>query len=160
MFLLLLNGVLCMLGIVVIGVLVLDNVGNSFIVLMMCGGFGNYVVELLEMVFEEFVVNCVFLILFVVKGMFFDCVYVINFRFDNIFGILFKFDVEGDDFGIYNVEYLIIENSIFLNLCSLVVLIYCGGCDESIFGLYVFIFGFIFVNVGFGDVLFVILYGV
>ncbi|MEC7291813.1 MAG: hypothetical protein VXW22_17180 [Pseudomonadota bacterium] len=148
-----------MSGIAVTGASAPDNVGNSFIASTTRGGPGNHVVELSEMVFEEFVVNRAFSILSAAKGTFFDRVHVTNSRFDNISGIPFKFDAEGDDFGIYNVEYLIIENSAFSNLRSSVASIYRGGRDESTFGPHAFISGSTFANVGSGDAPLAILHG-
>lgn len=159
LFLLSSNGALRMSGIAVTGASAPDNVGNSFIASTTRGGPGNHVVELSEMVFEEFVVNRAFSILSAAKGTFFDRVHVTNSRFDNISGIPFKFDAEGDDFGIYNVEYLIIENSAFSNLRSSVASIYRGGRDESTFGPHAFISGSTFANVGSGDAPLAILHG-
>jgi poly(beta-D-mannuronate) lyase len=151
LFLLSSNGALRMSGVTVTGASAPDNVGNSFIASTTRGGPGNHIVELSDMTFESFVINRAFSILTAAKGTFFDKVEVKNSTFDNISGIPFKFDAETDDFGIYNVEYLIIEDSAFSNVRASVASIYRGGRDESTFGPHAFISGSSFSNIGDGS---------
>ena len=49
-------------------------------------------------------------------------------------GAILKLDTENDDYGIYNAEYLTIENSSFKDVEGAVVDYYRGGRDESTFG--------------------------
>lgn len=72
LFLLSSNGGLRLSGLNVTGASAPDNVGNSFIASTARGGPGNHVVELSEMVFEDFVINRAFSILTAAKGTFFD----------------------------------------------------------------------------------------
>ena len=148
LFLLSSNGGLRLSGLNVTGAAAPDNVGNSFIASSTRGGAGNHVVELSEMVFEDFVINRAFSIVTAAKGTFFDRVEVTNSVFKNISGVPFKFDAETDDFGIYNVEYLVIKDSAFSDLRSSVASIYRGGRDESTFGPHGWISGSSFSNVG------------
>ena len=159
LFLLSSNGALRMSGITATGRLAPDNVGNSFIASTTRGGPGNHVVELSEMVFEDFVINRAFSIVTAAKGTFFDRVEVTNSAFSNISGIPFKFDAETDDFGIYNVEYLIFKNSAFADLRGSVASIYRGGRDESTFGPHAFISGSAFANIGSGEAPLAVLHG-
>ncbi len=159
LFLLSSNGALHLSGIKATGSGAPDNVGNSFIASTTRGGPGNHVVELSEMVFEDFVINRAFSIVSAAKGTFFDRVEVTNSAFKNISGIPFKFDGETDDFGIYNVEYLIIKDSAFADLRGPVASIYRGGRDESTFGPHAFITGSAFSNVGGGEAPLAILHG-
>lgn len=159
LFLLSSDGALRMSGIKATGSAAPDNVGNSFIASTTRGGPGNHVVELSEMVFEDFVINRAFSIVSAAKGTFFDRVEVTNSAFKNISGIPFKFDGETDDFGIYNVEYLIIKDSTFADLRGPVASIYRGGRDESTFGPHAFITGSAFSNVGGGEAPLAILHG-
>ena len=142
------NGALRLSGMSVTGASAPDNVGNSFITSTTRGGPGNHVVELSEMTFQDFVINRAFSIVTAAKGTFFDRVEVRNSSFDAVSGVPFKFDAETDDFGIYNVEYLIIEDSTFSNIRSSVASVYRGGRDESTFGPHAFIKGSTFENIG------------
>lgn len=148
LFMLSSNGGLRLSGLTVTGASAPDNVGNSFIASSTRGGAGNHVVELSDMVFEDFVINRAFSIVTAAKGTFFDRVEVTNSVFKNISGVPFKFDAETDDFGIYNVEYLIIKNSEFSDLRGAVASIYRGGRDESTFGPHGWISGSSFTNIG------------
>ncbi|MEO1661259.1 MAG: chondroitinase-B domain-containing protein [Pseudomonadota bacterium] len=159
LFILSLDGALRMSGINATGRSAPDNVGNSFIASSTRAGPGNHVVELSDMVFEDFVINRAFSIVTAAKGTFFDRVEVTNSAFKNISGIPFKFDGEADDFGIYNVEYLIIKDSTFADLRGSVASIYRGGRDESTFGPHAFISGSTFSNVGSGEAPLAVLHG-
>ncbi len=153
------DGALRLSGLSVTGASAPDNVGNSFITSTTRGGPGNHVVELIDMTFEDFVINRAFSIVTAAKGTFFDRVEVRNSRFDNVSGVPFKFDAETDDFGIYNVEYLIIEDSSFSNVRGSVASIYRGGRDESTFGPHAFISGSSFNNIGGGAAPLAVLHG-
>jgi len=159
LFLLSSTGGLKMSGINVTGASAPDNVGNSFIASTTRGGSGNHVVELTDMVFDNFVINRGFSILTAAKGTFFDRVEVKNSSFSNVSGIAFKFDAETDDYGIYNVEYLIIEDSTFSNVRGSVASIYRGGRDESTFGPHAFISGSTFSEIGSGTAPLAVLHG-
>ncbi|MEM7458518.1 MAG: polysaccharide lyase 6 family protein [Pseudomonadota bacterium] len=159
LFMLSSNGGLRLSGLNVTGASAPDNVGNSFIASSTRGGAGNHVVELSDMVFEDFVINRAFSIVTAAKGTFFDRVEVTNSVFKNISGVPFKFDVETDDFGIYNVEYLIIEDSEFSDLRGAVASIYRGGRDESTFGPHGWISGSSFSNIGGEDTPLALLHG-
>jgi len=159
LFMLSSNGGLKLSGMTVTGASAPDNVGNSFITSSTRGGAGNHVVEMSDMVFEDFVINRAFSIVTAAKGTFFDRVEVTDSVFRNISGVPFKFDAETDDFGIYNVEYLIIKNSEFSDLRSNVASIYRGGRDESTFGPHGWISGSSFTNIGGEDTPLAVLHG-
>jgi len=138
-------------GLKVTGASAPDSVGNSFIASTTRGGPGNHVVELSDMQFEDFAINRGFSILTAAKGTFFDRVEVRSSSFRNISGIPFKFDAETDDYGIYNVEYLILSDSTFVDVRGPVASIYRGGRDESTFGPHAFFDGSTFRNIGAGE---------
>lgn len=151
LFLLSSNGGLRLSGLNVSGAAAPDNVGNSFIASTTRGGAGNHIVEMSGMSFDSFLINRAFSIVTAAKGTFFDRVEVSNSSFNDVSGVPFKFDAETDDFGIYNVEYLIIKDSTFSNIRGSVASVYRGGRDESTFGPHAFISGSSFANVGSGD---------
>lgn len=160
LFLLSSNGALKMHGLNVTGAHAPDSVGNSFIASTARGGTGNHVVELSDMAFSDFVINRAFSIVTAGKGTFFDLVSVTGSSFSNVSGITFKFDSETDDYGIYNVEYLIIEDSTFADVRGSVASIYRGGRDESTFGPHAFVTGSQFERVGAGSAPLLALHGV
>ncbi|WP_428848318.1 polysaccharide lyase 6 family protein [Shewanella olleyana] len=59
---------------------------------------------------------------------------IINNRFSMITGDLFRLNKETDDRGIYNAEYLTINNNQFNDIDGALVKLYRGGTDESTFG--------------------------
>lgn len=73
-----------------------------------------------------------------------------NSRFSNITGDILRLDKEQDDLGIYNLEYLTIENSHFEDIQGAIAKIYRGGTDESTFGPHVFVNNSHFKNIGKG----------
>ena len=150
LFLLSSTGGLRMNGIHVSGARAPDAVGNSFIASTARGGTGNHVVELADMTFSDFMVNRGFSVLSAAKGTFFDRVEVTGSRFNDISGVPFKFDAETDDYGIYNVEYLVIEDSAFESVRGAVASNYRRGRDESTVGPHAFDTGNTF-NRGGGD---------
>ena len=81
-------------------------------------------------------------------------------RFENISGTALKLDQETDDYGIYNAEFLTIENSQFRNIGGPVASVYRGGTDESTFGPHVLVSASTFENIGKGEVPLMRLHGV
>lgn len=148
LFLLSGNGALRLSGLTVTGANAPDASGNSFIATTALGGGGNHVVELSDMDFVDFDVNRGFSVVEAAKGTFYDRVAVRNSRFSDISGTVFKFDAETDDFGIYSVEYLTIDDSQFTNIGGPVASVYRGGRDESTFGPHVWVTGSAFDGVG------------
>jgi poly(beta-D-mannuronate) lyase len=54
--------------------------------------------------------------------------------FKNVSGDIFRLHKETDDLGIFNADYLIMDNNIFENIAGAIVDLYRGGRDESTFG--------------------------
>ena len=59
-----------------------------------------------------------------------------------------KLDTETDDYGIYNAEYVVIEDSRFERIGGSVAAVYRGGRDESTFGPHLWVRGSSFEDVG------------
>ncbi|MEO1662751.1 MAG: chondroitinase-B domain-containing protein [Pseudomonadota bacterium] len=160
LFLLSSTGGLRMSGIHVSGARAPKASGNSFIASSARGGTGNHVVELADLSFADFMNSPDFSIVSAAKGTFFDRVEIRSSRFKGISGIPFKFDTETDDRGVYNIEYLIIEDSQFEDIGEPVASVYRGGRDESTFGPHVFLTSSKFKNTGQNGAPLAILYGV
>lgn len=65
----------------------------------------------------------------------------------DVSGAVIKLDAETDDYGIYNAEYLVIEDSTFERIGDPAATVYRGGRDESTFGPHVWVRGSSFDNV-------------
>ena len=139
LFLLSGGGDLRMYGITVSGEASPDSSGNSFISTTAMGESSNHTVELTDMAFVDFDVNRGFSVVAAAKGTFYDRISVLRSRFSDVSGVVVKLDAETDDYGIYNAEYLTIENSSFNRIGGPVVAVYRGGRDESTFGPHVWV---------------------
>jgi poly(beta-D-mannuronate) lyase len=137
-----------------------DASGNSFIASTTMGGPGNHIVEIRGSSFRDFDVNRGFSVVSAAKGTFFDRVLVEGSNFADISGIALKFDAETDDYGIYNIEYLDIQNSRFTRIGSSVATVYRGGRDESTFGPHINMSNSVFDQVGKGSAPLLEIYGV
>lgn len=160
LFLLSSNGALRLKGVSVSGEKAPDGVGNSFISTTSRGGGGNHVLEIVDSQFENFTVNRSFSVVEATKGTFYDKIHVTGSSFANTSGSVFKLDSETDDFGIYNAEFLTVENSAFANIAKPVASVYRGGRDESTFGPHVTFLNSTFANIGSADTPLMLLHGV
>lgn len=127
-----------------------DNAGNSVIRTSPYAMLRNYRLEILNSNFTDMDVNHSFNVVTAAKGTFADHILVQNSTFRDVTGAVFKLDKESDDFGIYNAEYLTIENSNFENIQGTLVDYYRGGTDESTFGPHFSLQGSTLSNVGAG----------
>jgi len=94
----------------------------------------NYRLEIINSKFRDIDTNHSFNIVTTSKGTFADNILIKNSSFENVSGAILKLDKENDDYGIYNAEYLTIEDSSFTNIGHALVDYYRGGRDESTFG--------------------------
>ena len=74
-----------------------------------------------------------------------------NSVFQDISGHIFALDRETDDLGIYNAEYVTIDDSSFSNIEGSLATIYRGGTDESTFGPHFRLENSVLNNVGRGS---------
>ena len=111
-----------------------DNAGNSVIRTSPYAMLQNYRLEILDSDFTDIDINHSFNVVSAAKGTFADNILIKNSTFENVTGAILKLDTETDDYGIYNAEYLTIENSSFVNVEKTLVDFYRGGTDESTFG--------------------------
>jgi poly(beta-D-mannuronate) lyase len=81
------------------------------------------------------------------KGSFADSVTFRNSLFHTFSGDAISMAAEKDDRGIYNAEYVTIENCIFYNIMGAALNLYRGGNDESTLGPYLLVDHCLFENV-------------
>ena len=111
-----------------------DMAGNSLIRTKRHSMLGNYDLIIKNTTIQNLDTNHSFNVLSLAKHTFARRVAIVNSRFENITGHVLQMNQEIDDLGIYNVEYVHIENSVFSNVGGAVANIYRGGTDESTFG--------------------------
>ena len=63
-----------------------------------------------------------------------DLISITNSEFVDVTGDILKLNKELDDLGIYNAEYVVMNNNRFTNVQGAIATIYRGGTDESTFG--------------------------
>ncbi len=127
-----------------------DYAGNSVIRTSPYSMLENYRLEMIDCSFTDLDTNHSFNVVTAAKGTFADNILIQNSRFEDITGAVLQLDREDDDYGIYNAEYLTIENSFFKNIEGDIVDYYRGGRDESTFGPHFKLTGSRLENIGHG----------
>ncbi len=128
------GGGLQIVGLTISGADAPDNTGNAVIRTSPYSMLKNYRLEIIDSEFVDMDVNRSFNMVSVSKGTFADDILIKNSSFSDVTGAILKLDKEIEDYGIYNAEYLTIENSRFENVQGALVDYYRGGTDESTFG--------------------------
>jgi poly(beta-D-mannuronate) lyase len=121
-------------GVTVSGASSPDRHGNAAIRTSRYSMLNNFALIIENSVFEDLDMNHSFNVLTVAKHTFADRIEIRNSRFRNVTGAVLALDVENDDLGIYNAEYITITDSSFENIGKAVADVYRGGTDESTFG--------------------------
>lgn len=111
---------------------------------------GNYEVLVEDVRVSNLNTNHSFNFLKVSRSTFADNVEIRNSAFSDISGHVVALEREIDDLGIYNGEYVTIEDSSFSNIAGTVAWLYRGGTDESTFGPHFTLHNNTLDNVGHG----------
>ena len=127
-----------------------DYKGNAVIRTSPYAMLQNYRLEVLDTRFSDLDVNQSFNVIAGAKGTFADNILIKDSAFETVSGAILKLDTENEDYGIYNAEYLTIENSTFKDVEGALVDYYRGGRDESTFGPHFNMTGSKLINVGHG----------
>ena len=127
-----------------------DYKGNAVIRTQPYAMLQNYRLEILDTDFSDLDINQSFNVVFGAKGTFADNILIKDSSFETVSGAILKLDTENDDYGIYNAEYLTVENSTFKDVEGALVDYYRGGRDESTFGPHFNMTGSTLTNVGAG----------
>ena len=144
------GGSLQIMGLNISGAEAPDYKGNAVIRTQPYAMLQNYRLEILNSDFSDLDVNQSFNVITGAKGTFADNILIRNSNFETVSGGILKLDTENDDYGIYNAEYLTIENSTFKDVEGALVDYYRGGRDESTFGPHFNMTGSTLKNVGGG----------
>lgn len=144
------GGSLQLIGLDISGKDAPDYKGNAVIRTSPYAMLQNYRLEVIDTDFEDLDINQSFNVIAAAKGTFADNILIRDSNFETVSGAILKLDTENDDYGIYNAEYLTIENSSFKDVEGALVDYYRGGRDESTFGPHFNMTGSSLDNVGNG----------
>jgi len=144
------GGSLQLIGLDISGKDAPDYKGNAVIRTSPYAMLQNYRLEVIDSNFSDLDVNQSFNVIAAAKGTFADNIFIQNSNFETVSGAILKLDTETEDYGIYNAEYLTIENSTFKDVEGALVDYYRGGRDESTFGPHFNMTGSKLTNVGYG----------
>jgi poly(beta-D-mannuronate) lyase len=114
-----------------------DMAGNSIVSTSRYSMNRNYKLIVENCSIKDLNVNYSFDFLKIYKNTMADSIVIRNCEFSNINGNVLELDKEYEDLGIYNAEYVILENSGFSDVQNSVLTVYRGGTDESTFGPFV-----------------------
>lgn len=138
-------------GVNVSGASAPDDVGNSVVRTSLGSLLKNYRLEIKNSSFVDLDVNRFFDVVSVSKSTLADYILLENVKVKNSTGSVLKLDLETDNYGIYNAEYVDIVDSKFEDIQGPLVTYYRGGSDESTFGPHFTMTGSTLVNVGNGS---------
>lgn len=125
-----------------------DSAGNSLIRTDRDAGRANYHLIIERSAITDLDINHSFNVLSVTKHSFADQILIRDSVIRDVTGHVLALDREDDDLGIYNAEYVTVENARFENIGGSVASIYRGGTDESTFGPQLRMRGTTLSNVG------------
>ena len=111
-----------------------DVAGNSAIRTSRYSMLGNYALIVANSTVQDLNTNHSFNFFSLAKHTFADRLEIADSTFRNITGHVFALNLETDDLGIYNGEYISITGTAFENIAGAVADVYRGGTDESTFG--------------------------
>lgn len=128
------EGALKLSGLEISGKTSPDMAGNSIITTSKYSMNRNYKLIVENCSVKDLDVNYAFDFLKIYKNTMADSILIRNCQFKNITGNVLELNKEYEDLGIYNAEYIILENSEFTDVQNSVLTVYRGGTDESTFG--------------------------
>ena len=128
------GGSLKLSGVTISGRAAPDVAGNSAIRTSRYSMLGNYALIVENSTVQDLNTNHSFNFFSLAKHTFADRLRISDSTFQDITGHVFALNLETDDLGIYNGEYISISGTTFENVSGAVANIYRGGTDESTFG--------------------------
>ncbi|WP_017446422.1 polysaccharide lyase 6 family protein [Gayadomonas joobiniege] len=111
-----------------------DSTGNVLIRTKKWGMYYNYKLLMDQVDVRDLDVNKAFDFFAAGARSLADEIRITNSRFSNISGGVLLLNKETDDLGIYNAEYVTLENNQFSKVQDVLLDLYRGGRDESTFG--------------------------
>ena len=136
------------IGVAIDGGFAPDAYGNSVIRTSRYAMLHNYAVRVVDSEVANLNTNHSFNFLRVARHTFAQEIEILRSSFKAVSGAVIALNREIDDLGIYNGEYITIEDSRFLDIGGAVLNVYRGGTDESTFGPHVTLHRNTLANVG------------
>lgn len=144
------GGSLRLAGLTISGKSSPDAAGNTVVRTSRYSMLGNYELLVEDSSIEDLDTNHSFNFLTTSKHTFADRIAIARSSFRNISGDVLALDQENDDLGIYNAEYVDIDDSSFSGIDGAIANLYRGGTDESTFGPHFVLTGSTVTAVGAG----------
>ena len=127
-----------------------DNAGNVLVRTSKLPTLANYRFEMLGSSVDNLTINHSYHFFDAGNRSFADSIVIKDSTFNNITGDILRLNKETDDLGIYNAEYVTLENNKFTNIEGGIIKLYRGGTDESTFGPHLMMNKNVIENVGHG----------
>ncbi|MCC2605165.1 polysaccharide lyase 6 family protein [Planctobacterium marinum] len=127
-----------------------DAAGNAVVRTQKWGMVENYRLQVLNSYIKDLDINHSFHFFVTGKGAFADEITLQNNAFINVTGDILRLDTEIEDLGIYNAEYVNLQDNLFEDVQGALLKLYRGGTDESTFGPHLLASGNEIINVGDG----------
>ena len=128
------GGSLKLSGVTISGRASPDVAGNSAIRTSRYSMLDNYALIVANSTVQDLNTNHSFNFLSLARHTFADRLEISDSTFRNVTGHVFALNLETEDLGIYNGEYISITRTTFENIAGAVADVYRGGTDESTFG--------------------------
>ncbi|MDN3638264.1 polysaccharide lyase 6 family protein [Simiduia curdlanivorans] len=111
-----------------------DSAGNAAIRTTRYGMLNNYRLELDRVWVKDLNINHSFSLLKVSMSTMADEISIRNSRVETVTGDVLRLNVETEDLGIFNADYVTLVDNEFSKVDGNIVALYRGGTDESTFG--------------------------
>ncbi|BFM10126.1 hypothetical protein R50072_02790 [Simiduia litorea] len=128
------GGSLRLASVVIDGSAADDSAGNAVIRTTRYGMLNNYRLELEGVWVKNLNINHSFSLLKVSMSTMADEISIRNSRIESVTGDILRLNVETEDLGIFNADYVTLIGNTFASVDGNVVTLYRGGTDESTFG--------------------------
>tara|TARA_B110000902_G_C14277367_1_gene575409 strand:- start:66 stop:2321 length:2256 start_codon:yes stop_codon:yes gene_type:complete len=125
-----------------------DSKGNVLIRPSKWGMYKNYRLDMSNVTIKDLDINNNFHVFVAGSRSLATYIKVTGSTFKDISGDIFRLSKETDDLGIYNADYLIMDQNVFENVAGALVDLYRGGQDESTFGPHLVFTNNIVTNAG------------
>jgi poly(beta-D-mannuronate) lyase len=143
-------GSLKLINLIISGIRAPDSAGNTLIRTSRVPMQRNFRLEIEGSIIQDLNINHSYHLFDAGHRSFADYIKLSKTTMSNITGDIIRLNKETDDLGIYNAEYIYINDNLFENIEGAVAKVYRGGTDESTFGPHFIMNGNVLKNVGKG----------
>ncbi|CAI86821.1 chondroitinase-B domain-containing protein [Pseudoalteromonas translucida] len=137
-------------GLLISGEYAPDAIDNSIVRTQKWGMLDNYRFVMTNSKLIALDINHSFHFFVTGKGAMADEIILTGNSFTNVTGDILRLNTEIEDLGVYNAEYVTVNNNTFNDVEGSLIKLYRGGTDESTFGPHLEVINNTLNNVGFG----------